>query len=151
MINMAGPDISKFDSDGRSPHPMAPGWNLVQGPVEKRGPGGRADSTFPLRCRVLLYRRGERRAIEAWTEEIRPDGFYCIAPEVFAPHDEVECELMIPGKNLELLDEKTVILRCRAEVRCLIADQHISGYGVVCRVLSCKIEQPLLRRLAMRA
>ena len=145
MIDMGGVQIQEFLGDKRWLQSMPPARNVLQNLVEKfraeslsgfDRQGRRIDLNLLLHCPVLLYRLGEPLAIEAWVKEISPQEFYCISPEVFAPRDAVECELMIPAKSLELPHENRLILRCRAEVRRLIADRHISGYGIICRVLA---------------
>jgi PilZ domain-containing protein len=102
------------------------------------------DPSLKLRCPILLYRPGEPRAVKAVTEEISRQGFYCISPEVFAPLDRVECEVTISLEGLP----KSTTLRCRAEVLRLVADRHLSGYGVVCRVLDWGAEPPFPHQLS---
>ncbi len=91
---------------------------------------------FPLhrQCPVFLYHVGETRGFEATAERFSSGSFFCLTTEVFAPSEEVECEVRIPGRN-------RAAVRFRAEVLRVIADRQIEGYGIECRLLNYRIHR----------
>jgi len=88
---------------------------------------------------VRLHRLGEPRVFEALVEDITCEGFYCNSPELFAPSEEVQCDVIIAGPSLGPPLGATLILRCRAEVLRTVADWHVPGYGIDFQVLDCKV------------
>jgi hypothetical protein len=92
---------------------------------------------LPLACRVFLKRPGDESAIATETEDISCQGFYCISELPFAPHEKLECKLMIrsgaPGDSIDL------ILQGVVEVIRVVASAKVRGFGIACRLESYSI------------
>lgn len=77
---------------------------------------------------VVLYRQGEAMPVQTTLQDISSEGFYCLSDQPFSPHEQLECDVAIPGENDRL------VLRCHAEVVRVVADGLNPGYGVACRL-----------------
>lgn len=78
--------------------------------------------------RLFLFHEGEKRGFEATAQRFGPDSLFCTSAEVFEPLEKLECEVRIPGPT-------TAVVRFRAEVQRVIADCHLDGFGIDCRLL----------------
>jgi hypothetical protein len=85
---------------------------------------------YPLR----LSRRGETSQIEAKTQDISCEGFFCITDRILFPLETLECELVIPCDEARRPLEHRMFLRCRAEVVRVVPQAYESAFGVACRI-----------------
>jgi len=109
-------------------------------------PGDRPDRRRRRRLRLAyplrLRRDGEADPIDTKTEDVSCEGFYCISNRDVALHENLECELVIPGDNPGLM-ERDIVLRCRAEVTRVVPLDHRATFGVGCRLVNFTIEQSI--------
>jgi PilZ domain len=81
-----------------------------------------------LHCVAHLYRPGETEWTEAKVENISATGLYCISPQPFLPLEKLECEVMMPAENSNIL-----ALRFQAEVLRIVMDGSTNGFGLACK------------------
>jgi hypothetical protein len=100
---------------------------------------------------VRLRQPGEELRVETKTEDLSCEGFFCISEHVFAPHDTLECELVIRGDDPgPVVVEQNLVLRCRAEVVRVVPRGPSGTFGVACRFADYKIgRQSVDRDLTM--
>jgi hypothetical protein len=88
---------------------------------------------------VSLSRPGEVSAVASRTENLSSKGFYCVSERPFAPHDELDCELVIPTGAPGHLPQVDLVLRGVVEVVRVVAKGMSPGYGLACQLKSYTI------------
>jgi hypothetical protein len=83
---------------------------------------------------LSLHRPGEASSVETKTEDISCEGFFCISEIPFAPHEIVECYLVIPRDTLRIPVGRDLILHCTAEVVRVARNRAESSFGIACRL-----------------
>ena len=86
---------------------------------------------LPLRLPVRFI--NERAPATSFTENISSEGFYCVSPGLFTPGDRLEVELFLPAHNPGH-GEKTVRLKCQAQVVRIDSTWLGHGFGIGCRI-----------------
>lgn len=89
-------------------------------------------SRVPLTLPISLFRSGDDAGIEARTENITADSFYCVSEHPFFLHERLECEVVVPGDQLSSVPEDDLCLRCRVRVVRVAPKQRESGFGAAC-------------------
>src|SRR5579871_1053031 len=99
---------------------------------------------------LRLFRPGNTAGIETTTQDLSCGGFYCISDHPVQPHEQIECELLIPSEQLGESSEPDLVLRCRAEVVRVVEDRLAPRFGVACRLEDYTINRnPAGRNLAV--
>jgi hypothetical protein len=93
----------------------------------------RSRSRVPLRWPVLLARPGDSGIVEAETENLSSQGFFCISPESFGIGEDLSCIVVLPAKGWGY-DAQSVWLHCRVEVMRVEIQAPASGFGLGCRI-----------------
>ncbi len=88
---------------------------------------------MPLRWPVLLARSGDSRIVEAETENLSSQGFFCISRESFGIGERLNCIVVLPAKGWGY-HAQSVWLHCRAEVIRVEIQAPASGFGLGCRM-----------------
>lgn len=112
-------------------------------PDRRRRP--RVRLAYPIR----LHQPGEGVRVEAKTEDLSCEGFFCISERVFPPHETLECELVIPSDKPGQLLEHDMVLRFRAEVVRVVPQGHGGAFGVACRFVDYTIARQIDARNLM--
>jgi len=105
-------------------------------------PDRRRRPRLRLACALRLRRDGDASLIETKTHDVSCEGFYYHSDRDLRVHENLECELVIPGDNAGPM-ERDIVLRCRAEVTRVVRLGHSAAFGVACRLINFTIEHPL--------
>ena len=119
--------------------------NVVTGAAPDRRGRPRLRLAYPIR----LHQPGEEVRVEAKTEDLSCEGFFCISDRVFLPHDTLECELVIPSDKPGQPGEQSMVLRFRAEVVRIVPQDVDGAFGVACRFADYTIAQQIVARNLM--
>ncbi len=95
-------------------------------PVERRR---RARSS--VQWRVSLFRRHFAEPVEAKTDNLSSEGFYCSTDKTFTPGERLLALLHVPSHNPSAY-ESTCKLKCDAQV--VRVDAGNGAFGVACRI-----------------
>lgn len=87
---------------------------------------------LPLRV-PLRFVTGKGVKIEAFTENISGEGFYCIIPDTLLPQEVVEAEFYLPAHNPESSNDR-VRVTCLAQVVRIEAADLGTGVGIACLI-----------------
>jgi len=115
---------------------------VVTGVAPDRRRRPRLRLAYPIR----LHQSGEEVRVEAKTEDLSCEGFFCISDRVFSPHDRLECELIIPSDKPGQLGEQNMVLRFRAEVVRVVPQGAGGAFGVACQFADYTIAQQIVAR-----
>jgi len=143
MLDYEGLERDRLDVSW-PPKPQ-PGHLLINGTFDKLVTKNRMEgryrrctySRLKLACLVLLRQPTQRHLLNAPKEADQCGAIYCISPSPFVPLEELKCEIVISEIDPETSLQKQLLLRCRAEVLRVVADRHLPGWGIACRVLDC--------------
>jgi hypothetical protein len=105
---------------------------------ERRG-AVRLDIAYP----VSLSRPGEVSAVAAKTDNMSSQGFYCVSERPFSPHEQLNCELVIPSGAPGRLPDGDLVLRGVVEVVRVVAKGTEPGFGLACQMKSYTISPKL--------
>lgn len=112
-------------------------------PDRRRRP--RLRLAYPIRLR----QPGKEARVEATTEDLSCEGFFCISEQEFSPRQTLECELVIstdkPGEATDL----DMVLRFQAEVVRVVPQGSGHAFGVACRFADYTIARQFVARDAL--
>ncbi len=97
-----------------------------------RGRERRNRPRAPLRWPVRISGADGGTALETRTENLSPEGFYCLVSEAIMPGQRIECMLELPSHGRE--GESTVFLRCQARVIRVETADVPEKFGIGCRI-----------------
>lgn len=80
----------------------------------------------------VLFTRSGGPPVASKTLNISTDGFYCTAPEPFAPGERLRCQIALPNDSGLYLDADVEVVR-------VAMSQRESGYGYGCRILEYRL------------
>jgi hypothetical protein len=119
---------------------------LLPSVVGSDAPDRRRRPRFRLAYPIRLHQPGEDVRVEAKTENLSCEGFFCISERVFSPHQTLECELVIPSDTGGQPVEHDLVLRFRAEVVRVVPQGPEGTVGVACRFAYYTIAQQIFAR-----
>lgn len=115
---------------------------VVPGVAPDRRRRPRLRLAYPIR----LHQSGEEVRVEAKTQDLSCEGFFCISERVFSAHQTLECELVIPGDEPGQRVEHDMVLRFRAEVVRVVPQGPGGAFGVACRFADYTIARQIVAR-----
>jgi hypothetical protein len=118
---------------------------VVTGAAPDRRRRPRLRLAYPIR----LHQPSEEVLVEAKTEDLSCEGFFCISERVFPPHETLECELVIPSDEPGQPVEHDIVLRFRAEVVRVVPQGPEGVFGVACRFADYTITREIVGRDVM--
>ena len=135
MLDCNGLERSRLDVSW-PPKPQK-GYLLLNGTFEKLEIKNRRDDRYrrrthsrpKLACLVLLRQPTQTLVLNALEVAIHCEAIYCISREPFVPPEELRCEIVICEIDPETSAQKQLLLRCRAEVRRVVADSAFIRLG----------------------
>jgi hypothetical protein len=99
-------------------------------------PDRRRRSRLKLAYPVRMRRAGSPLTMEAKTENISSDGFFCLTRQALSLRETLQCEIVIPRAQATDADERDVVLRCRVEVVRVVYRPDELAFGVACRLVA---------------
>jgi hypothetical protein len=109
-------------------------FSTPTGLFDRRG-AVRLDIAYPL----SLSRPGEGSTVAATTDNMSSKGFYCVSDRPFSPHEQLNCELVIPSGTPGHLPAADLVLRGIVEVVRVVAKGTEPGFGLACQMKSYTI------------
>jgi hypothetical protein len=99
---------------------------------------------------LVLRRPGTETVVEARTENVSSEGFYCLTADEFSPDELLDCEISLPGDQVSSVPEDGLRLSCQVRVVRVVPIGMQQGFGVACHVEDytmsrSAIESPLAR------
>jgi PilZ domain len=83
---------------------------------------------------VVLTRPGTEAAIDAMTENISSEGFYCHTASEFWTDEILNCEVSLPGDQVSSVPEDGLRLSCEVRVVRVVSRGAQQGFGVACHL-----------------
>ena len=97
-------------------------------PTQERRRRARLSLSLP----VVLIRPGTVTEIEATTENVSSQGFYCLTDSEFWPDEILNCELSLPGDQVSSVPEDGLRLTCQVRVVRVVPTGNQQRFGVAC-------------------
>ena len=87
---------------------------------------------------VRLIRDAHQEPVVTDTENLSPDGFYCLSSELFVPGEYLECHILVPT-HARRTSEVFLNLQCLAQV--VRVEPPLSGQkcGLACRIEAYRV------------
>ena len=95
-------------------------------PISER----RGRQRLPLRCSLLLYRRGMDQPIHGETLNISSEGFYLLVDALFSPGETLSCTLNVPSEAARGSEG----MKLKYDVKVVRVDSVGHRFGVACKV-----------------
>ncbi len=90
----------------------------------------RGRQRLPLRCSLLLYRRGMDQPIRGETLNISSEGFYLLVDALFSPGETLSCTLNVPSEAARGSEG----MKLKYDVKVVRVDSVGHRFGVACKV-----------------
>ena len=100
--------------------------------VPESGVDRRSRPRVALALPIFLFRSGDPEYIEATTDNITADSFYCVSERPIFLNERLECEVVVPGDQLSSVPEDDLRLSCRVRVVRVVAERRQAGFGAAC-------------------
>ena len=113
---------------------------VVTGVAPDRRRRPRLRLAYPIR----LHQPGKEARVDATTEDLSCEGFFCISEQGFSPNQILECELVIPNDKPGEATEHDMVLRFNAEVVRVVPQGSGGAFGVACRFANYTIARQMV-------
>jgi hypothetical protein len=103
-------------------------------PVMESSQERRRRPRLSLALPVVLNRPGTETVVEATTENVSSEGFYCFTACEFSPDEILNCEISLPGDQVSSVPEDGLRLTCQVRVVRVVHGGSEQGFGVACHL-----------------
>ena len=83
---------------------------------------------------IVLTRAGTQTLVEATTENVSSEGFFCLTTHEFSPDELLDCEISLPGDQVSSVPEDGLRLSCLVRVVRVVPGEDQHSFGIACHV-----------------